>query len=466
MRAIEAVLGQPWAIMPGWLEMIAAIAQRQFDAPIVAAMQNNPPRAVDAGVRVENGVAVLGIIGPIFPRANMMTEMSGATSLSQLQGQFRTALADPAVSAVVLHIDSPGGVTTGINDFATEIRAARGTKPIVAVAAGNMSSAAYHIGAAASSIVASSSAVIGSIGVVAGLSKQVQPDQAGEIAFEIVSSNAPNKRPDPTDSAGRLEMQTLVDSIEAVMLESIATSRGVTVDKVKADFGRGGVLVGARAMAAGLVDRIGTLDSVLTELAAAGPVNPSHTRATAVASSENDSMTTIASVAALTAAHPDLVAQIRQEALAGASATATEAALAAARTEGATAERERILGIEATLIPGHEALVAQFKADGKTTPGEAALAINAAERKARGTALDNLRVDGAARPPAGQSEQHPQSPKTASELLADKTIPVADRCKAAWEADASIRALHGTLGRFTAYQTAIESGAVRQIRGR
>jgi hypothetical protein len=117
-----------------------------------------------------------------------------------------------------------------------------------------------------------------------------------------------------------------------------------------------------------MADRLGTLDSVLTGLAAAGPVNRATPRAAAAASSENPDMTTIATIAALTAAYPDLVAQIRQEALAGASSTATEAALAAARAEGGTAERERILGIEAALIPGHDALVAQFKADGKTTP--------------------------------------------------------------------------------------------------
>jgi hypothetical protein len=77
--------------------MIAAIAQRQFDAPIVAAMQGNPPRAVDRGLTVVDGVAVIGLIGPIFPRANMMTENSGATSLAMVQAEFRTALADPDV---------------------------------------------------------------------------------------------------------------------------------------------------------------------------------------------------------------------------------------------------------------------------------------------------------------------------------------------------------------------------------
>lgn len=470
MRAIDAILGQPWAITPGWLEMIAAIAQRQFDAPIVAAMQNNPPRATDRGVRVENGVAVLGVTGPIFPRANLMTAMSGATSLAQLQGDFRAALADPAVSSIVLHFDSPGGVTTGIGDFAAEIKAARDSKPIVAVAAGDMASAAYWLAAAASSIVVSPTAVLGSIGVVAGVSKQVAPDASGKVALEIVSSNAPNKRPDPTDSAGRAELQAVVDAMEAEFIGQVAAYRGVTIDKVKADFGKGGVRVGAAAVAAGMADRIGTLDSVLTGLAAAGPVNRSTPRAAAAAPSENDAMTTITSVAALRAAYPDLCAQISTEAAAAASSTATEAALAAARTEarteGAAGELARIQGIQAALIPGHEALVAQFIADGRTSPGDAALAINAAEKKLRGATIENLRADGSTGPAAAATPAAPApSAQTAEQLLADKTIPVADRCKAAFDADAKIRATHGTLARFTAYQTALEAGLIRVLRG-
>lgn len=284
MRAIDAVLGQPWAITPDWLEMIAAIAQRQFDAPVVAAMQGNPPRAAERGLVLHNGVAVLGITGPIFPRANMMTQVSGATSISGLQADFRAALADPAVSSILLNIDSPGGQTVGVADFAAEIRAARDVKPIVAFASGYMCSAAYWLGAAASQLVVSSTSPIGNIGVVAGLSKQVAPDAQGRISIEIVSSNAPNKRPDPTDSAGRAELQALVDQMESEFIANVAAMRGVSIDKVKSDFGRGGVLVGARAVAAGLADRVGTLDSVLTGLAAAGPVNRSTPRAAAAAS--------------------------------------------------------------------------------------------------------------------------------------------------------------------------------------
>jgi hypothetical protein len=64
-----------------------------------------------------------------------------------------------------------------------------------------------------------------------------------------------------------------------------------------------------------------------------------------------------------------------------------EAALVKARTEGAAAERDRIAGVRAAGLPGHEALIERLAADGKTSPGEAALAVNQAERELRAAAV-------------------------------------------------------------------------------
>ena len=56
---------------------------------------------------------------------------------------------------------------------------------------------------------------------------------------------------------------------------------------------------------------------------------------------------------------------------------------AGASAAGASAERARILGVEAHSMPGHEDLIASLKADGKTTPDRAAAAVLAAHRGAR-----------------------------------------------------------------------------------
>ena len=96
--------------------------------------------------------------------------------------------------------------------------------------------------------------------------------------------------------------------------------------------------------------------------------------------------------------HPELVAEIaeqaRAEALAG-----VDAQLAAARAEGAEAERARIAEVRAQSLPGHEALVEQLAFDGHSTGADAAQAIVAAEREQRAALAESL--DAAANPPVG-----------------------------------------------------------------
>lgn len=67
--------------------------------------------------------------------------------------------------------------------------------------------------------------------------------------------------------------------------------------------------------------------------------------------------------------------------------------LAAIQQEGASTERARIQSIEAQAIPGHDALIASLKFDGKSTAGDAAIAVLAAERQTRSAAAAALAAD-------------------------------------------------------------------------
>lgn len=134
----------------------------------------------------------------------------------------------------------------------------------------------------------------------------------------------------------------------------------------------------------------------------------------------------------------------------------------AGREAGAIAERERILGIEKIAMPGHEESVATFKADGKTTPAEAAMAILAVEKAKGGKVLDALKADGAAGPAAAVAAQAAVSTQVdGAKLLADTTQPIDVRCKAAWDADAGLRAEFGSLSTLVAYEAAKASGQAK-----
>jgi ClpP class serine protease len=186
----------------------------------------------------------------------LFSEISGAYSVEMLARDLQAAQSNPNVKAVVLQIDSPGGHTTMINEFSAQIKAF--DKPIVSYVVGQAASAAYWIAAASDKIYLDSTAIVGSIGVVAAFSKK----DTGTTEF--VSSNAPDKRPDLATDEGRATIQTMVDDMESVFIESIMTNRGMSRDQITSL--RGGVLVGNKAVSAGFADEISNLEAVIASL--------------------------------------------------------------------------------------------------------------------------------------------------------------------------------------------------------
>lgn len=267
--AFDIAAGQPWLMLPSALDSLLAVSQRMGDP---AALEARLGHRLDntRTVAIRDGVAIVPIIGPIFRYANLFTEISGATSTQVLATDIRQALDNPAVKAIVLNIDSPGGVASGINELADLIYAGRATKRIVAYVGGSGASAAYWIASAAHEIVADDTAVLGSIGVVLEVSIAQDP-KGGTRRYEIVSRNAPNKRPDLGTEEGRAKVQVMVDSLADVFVAKVSRNLGITPDQVVAIGNGGGVLVGAATVKAGLAKRLGSLESVIAEQANGRP---------------------------------------------------------------------------------------------------------------------------------------------------------------------------------------------------
>jgi signal peptide peptidase SppA len=273
--AFHVAAGRPWLIQEAALETILAIAERHGD---IEALQTRLGRPLDNARTVEmrDGVAVIPVTGPIFRYANLFTEISGATSTEILARDIQAAIDNRYVRGIVLDINSPGGEATGINELADLIAAARKSKPIVGYGGGTVASGAYWLASAAGEIVIDATALVGSIGVVMSYLDTRKRDEKADVRrVEIVSSQSPDKRIDPNTDAGRAKVQSIVDAMAQVFVEAVARNRAVTPETVLTDFGQGGLLVGAAAVGAGMADRIGSLESVIAQLAGA---TGTHTR--------------------------------------------------------------------------------------------------------------------------------------------------------------------------------------------
>jgi signal peptide peptidase SppA len=217
------------------------------------------------------GVAVIPVPGPIVPHAGMVDDTSSElTSIENLQKQFRAALADPFVGAVLFNIDSPGGSADLVPEFAAEILAARGgDKPIWAVANTDAASAAYFIASQADRLLVTPSGYVGSIGVYTAHTDISAAMEKAGVKTTLISAGEFKVDGNPfeplTDTAAA-EMQTQVDAIYEVFVQAVADGRGTDTKTVNDTFGQGRMVMAAEAVKRGMADGVATLEQALTQL--------------------------------------------------------------------------------------------------------------------------------------------------------------------------------------------------------
>lgn len=244
-------------------------------------------------VRSTGGTAVLPLHGVIAQRMNLMTAVSGGTSSEAFAQDFRAALDDDAVNSIVIDTHSPGGEVPGTAELADLIFESRGRKPITAIANPEMNSAAYWIASQADEVVATRGALVGSIGVVTvhmDASRKLDAEGIEPVIISAGKYKAEGAANQPLDADARAHRQEMVDEYYDAFVEAVARGRGVRAAEVRGGYGEGRVLTANQALAAGLVDRVGSFEDVL-QRHTHGSVRRSGAKADA---SADDQITTVA----------------------------------------------------------------------------------------------------------------------------------------------------------------------------
>ena len=263
------VLDTPLAIGQAKLEAILAVIGPRIgiEAPAPAVM-NGDGRRRGANLVTPEGIAVIPVFGTLVKRAGAIEAASGLTSYGHLEDRIMDAATDPAVRAILLEVDSPGGEAAGVFDLSDLVYEARSLKPVWAVADEEAFSGAYAIASAAERLFVPRTGGLGSIGVVA-----VHVDRSARDAMEgfrtttVYAGAAKNDfNPHETLKDGaRQTLQAEVDRVYQLFVETVARNRGLTVDAVRATEAR--LYFGEDAVRAGLADEVGTLRSAFAALA-------------------------------------------------------------------------------------------------------------------------------------------------------------------------------------------------------
>ena len=262
--------GTPLLIARPKLEVILGVVARKLAGDTLA---TPPPANVDAGMsgglQVQEGIAVLPILGTLVRRASYIGAASGLTSYHDIEAMAEAAFADPMVKAVLLEIDSSGGEAGGVFDLAQRLRALSQTsgKPLWAIADEAALSAAYAIACAADRLWLTRTAEVGSIGVVAvHIDESVADAKAGlNYTFLHAGAHKIDGHPHaPLPAPVAADIQADIDQLHDQFIALVAGFRRLTSEVIRATEAR--VYRGEAALQAGLADQIGTRAEAITAL--------------------------------------------------------------------------------------------------------------------------------------------------------------------------------------------------------
>ena len=248
-----------------WLNRPLLLAPHAL--PLLRAPQ---PLAARSGSSSGNArIAVVPVLGPLAKRGSFLDSLFGFGNYEDVQARFDTAVADAGIDAILLEIDSPGGEAAGAFDLADRIFAARGSKPVWAIANDSAFSAAYALGSAADKLFLTRTSGVGSIGVLAAHVDQSGYDEKQGVKVTTLFAGSRKNdfnahEPLSEDAAGFLQAE--VNRLYGLFVDTVARNRSVSGDAVRST--EAGLFFGDDAVKVGLADGVGTFESTIQSLAA------------------------------------------------------------------------------------------------------------------------------------------------------------------------------------------------------
>jgi protease-4 len=191
----------------------------------------------------------------------------GGRTISEL---IRRAREDERVKALVMRVDSPGGMTLASEMIRRELEVTRAAgKPVVISMGDAAASGGYWLATASDEILADPGTVTGSIGVFALLPsidkawEKVGIHTGGVTTTWLAGAGDPRR---PLDKRVGEMLQVSVDNNYKRFVGLVAQSRKLTPDQVE-NIAQGRVWTGRQARERGLVDTLGGLEDAISRAA-------------------------------------------------------------------------------------------------------------------------------------------------------------------------------------------------------
>lgn len=250
-----------WAVLPSVFRNRVASLSRA-DVGVGKAVRSVDVQLISVD---DASIAVVPVHG-LLSRWGTPTDQSGSSAI--LADIVRSLASDKSIPAILLHVDSPGGSSSGIADLSDAVFEARQIKPVVAVVDELGASGAYWVASQSSAIFASNvMSRVGSVGAFNVVMDYTEALKARGIQINVFRSG-------PLKGAGidglsdpqREMIQRQADETARVFKDAIKRGRGIG-GKLLESLATGEVYSPTFAKSAGLIDGILSFNEVVWTLA-------------------------------------------------------------------------------------------------------------------------------------------------------------------------------------------------------
>jgi protease-4 len=173
---------------------------------------------------------------------------------------------NPLVRAVVIRINSPGGVVGPTQELFRAVQRLREAgKPVVASLGAVAASGGYYVAVAADSIYANPGTLTGSIGVIMQMANLENLMKKVGVDYVVVKAGRfkdVGNISRPMTPEERRVLQALLDDVHGQFIDAVAEGRKLDRARV-VSFADGRVFSGAQAKALGMVDELGGLEEAI-----------------------------------------------------------------------------------------------------------------------------------------------------------------------------------------------------------
>lgn len=228
------LLSTPWFVDEATLYAITSLLQDRMNGGtgtrrLRAALLDpeSEPEDDPAELPEVPGICVIDVCGVIGKHLSSMEVECGGCDMDRIRAQFDAAQADASVRAIVLYVNSPGGMAQGCHELFTHLMAAK-QKPLYAFADVLCGSAAYYIASAADAIFCAPTARVGSIGSMLIVCDASQAYAAQGVKFTLVKSGEWKGLGDPRfpmKKEGLAHLQSGIDQLGAQFRADVSAAR-------------------------------------------------------------------------------------------------------------------------------------------------------------------------------------------------------------------------------------------------